>query len=107
MAAYGNLPLILNVERLGMVGSPSAFNAHRCLQQVVAVFQAGGQAVVEGQREDTLEVGHHASLVALQLFVAGEVGVVGRELALRVVAIGQRDGGIMIIVGVAVPVDVE
>ena len=90
-----------------MVAGPSAVDAHRSLQQVVAPLGTGTQAVVPWQVEHALQVSHRAAHVALRLTVALEVGVVVGEVALGVVAVGEGERRVLVEIDMAVPVHVE
>ena len=90
-----------------MVLGLAVLDSHGSLQVVVAPLQASAQLIVVGQGEDAFQVSHRTTLVTLQLLVVREVRIVGREPALRIVAVGQGDGRKIIVVRVTVPVDIE
>ena len=105
--------LILHIEGGGPVVGGSRLCAVRGVQIVVAVFQACVQRVLVRQTEDALEQAHHPLLVALQLALSGHHG--HREPLAVLVAIFLTDeqhivvvpGGIVVVIGVFVPVDIQ
>ena len=99
--------LVLNIGGLGVVLGHTAIHPHWCFQIIMTPFQSTTQAVTVRQGEDTLQVGHGATLVTLQFLVIGEVRIIRREVAIRVIAVGKGDRRIVIIVGMTVPVHVE
>ena len=100
-------PLVLYIEGLGVVVGIAALHTHRSLQLVATPLKAGTQPIVEWQGKNAFQVSHRATLVALQLYIVGEIGIVGRIIAFGVVAVAQRDSGIIIGIGVTVPVDIK
>ena len=103
----GIVELILNVCGLRMVPRHAPSHSHRRLEVIVTPFQTSAQTVVIRQREDALQMGHRPPLVTLQLFIVREIGIIRRELSLRVVAVCQCDGRKIIIVRMTVPVHIE
>ena len=100
--------LVLNVERLGIIGDGAAVvDAHGGSQPVVAHLEAGAEAILGWQIEDAFEVSHRAPLVALQVALVGEIGEIVGEAPVGVVAVDERRVGEDVVVGVAVPIDVE
>ena len=52
-------------------------------------------------------MGHDTSLVTLQFLITREIGIIWREIAMRIVAIRQGGIRIIIIVRVTIPVHIE
>ena len=90
-----------------MVPRHTILYPHRGFEIIVTPLQTSTQPIVVGQREDTLQVCHRATLVALQLFVIREIGIIGRELTLRVITVSQGDGSEIVIVSVTIPVYIK
>ena len=98
---------VLDIEGCGPVAGRARSGAHRGIQIVVAELGTGIQQVSGGQAHDALQRAHQPLLVALQAALSGKVGVVVGEPPCGVIAVGERRGGVFIIVGMLVPVHVE
>ena len=99
--------LILDVGGHRIIFGHTASHTHRSLQVVMTPLQSTTQTVAVRQREDALQMGHDATLVALQLFIIREVGIIGREITTRIITVSQGDGRKVVIVSMTVPVHVE
>ena len=102
-------PLVLHVDGSGPVARLPAIDSGGGFQPVVTEFGANTQLVLVGERQHALELCHGALLVALQLCLVGQIGEIGIIDGAGALLVVFHKGGRreIVIVGMAVPVDVE
>ena len=99
--------LVLHIEGSRPVVGRACGRAHGRREVVVAILGTCAQRIACGQAEDALQRHECPLLVALQVLLAGEVGIVVGEASQRVVAVAQGDVCVLVVVGMLVPVGIQ